>query len=255
MEGIFDSHAHYDAEQFDEDRDVLRGRLPSLGVVGVVNAASNLAYSRTSIALAERYPYVYAAVGIHPEEAGALTDEDLRELRRLYAHPKVVAIGEIGLDYHYEDACPRAVQQDRFRRQTALAAQLGAPVIVHDREAHEDVLEILREYRPAGVIHCFSGSVETMREAVKLGLYIGLGGAVTFKNARRPVEVAAAVPLDRLLVETDAPYMAPVPHRGKRCDSSLIAYTAQTIAQARGIDAEEVLRATAENARRLFGIR
>lgn len=209
MEGIFDSHAHYDAEQFDEDRDVLLGRLPSLGVVGVVNAASNLAYSRTSIALAERYPYVYAAVGIHPEEAGALTDEDLRELRRLYAHPKVVAIGEIGLDYHYEDACPRAVQQDRFRRQTALAAQLGAPVIVHDREAHEDVLEILREYRPAGVIHCFSGSVETMREAVKLGLYIGLGGAVTFKNARRPVEVAAAVPLDRLLVETDAPYMAP----------------------------------------------
>lgn len=254
MNGIFDSHAHYDAEQFDEDRDELLGRLPSLGVAGVVNAASSLASARASIALAERYPYLYAAVGIHPEEAGTLTDGDLDELRRLYAHPKVVAIGEIGLDYHYEDACPRVVQQDRFRRQTALAAQLGAPVIVHDREAHEDVLQVLREYRPAGVIHCFSGSVETMREAVKLGLYIGLGGAVTFKNARKPVEAAAAVPLDRLLVETDAPYMAPVPHRGKRCDSSLIVHTAQRIAQARGIDAEEVLRATAENARRLFGI-
>ena len=251
---IFDSHAHYDASAFDGDRDELLASLPERGVCGIINAASDLPSSRTGIELAQRYPFIWAAVGLHPEEAAHAPLGQLEEFRRLYAHPRVVAIGEIGLDYHYEDACPRAVQQDWFRWQLELAVQLHAPVIVHDREAHQDVLSALQTYRPAGVVHCFSGSVEMVREVVGLGMYIGLGGAVTFKNARRPVEVAAAVPLDRLLLETDAPYMAPVPFRGKRCDSSLIAHTAARIAEIRGMAAADLLAAAEQNARRLFSL-
>ncbi len=251
---IFDSHAHYDASAFQDDRHELLASLPGKNVSGILNAASDLASSRTGIALAEKYPYIWAAVGLHPEEAADAPASQLEEFRQLYAHERVVAIGEIGLDYHYEDTCPRAVQQEWFHRQLALAVGLGAPVIVHDREAHEDILTALRTYRPAGVVHCFSGSVEMMREVVGLGMYIGLGGAVTFKNARRPVEVAAAVPLDRLLLETDAPYMSPVPFRGKRCDSSLIAYTAARIAEIRGMAVSDLLVATEQNARRLFGL-
>ena len=254
MPGIFDSHAHYDDTAFDGDREALLASLPSRGVDGVVNAASDIPSARAGIRLAERYPYIWAAVGIHPQEADRAVDGDLEECRRLAAHPRVVAIGEIGLDYHYEDACPREKQRDWFRRQLELAVELDLPVVVHDREAHEDTLRLLREVRPRGVIHCFSGSVEMMREAVALGLYIGLGGAVTFKNARRPAEVAAAVPEDRLLLETDAPYMTPVPFRGKRCDSSHIAYTAARIAELRGCPVESLLAATQANARRLFGL-
>lgn len=254
MPGIFDSHAHYDDTAFDGDRETLLASLPSRGVDGVVNAASAIPSARTSLQLAERYPFVWAAVGIHPQEADQAADGDLEECRRLAAHPRAVAIGEIGLDYHYEDACPREKQRDWFRRQLELAVELDLPVVVHDREAHEDTLRLLREVRPRGVIHCFSGSVEMMREAVALGLYIGLGGAVTFKNARRPAEVAAAVPEDRLLLETDAPYMTPVPFRGKRCDSSHIAYTAARIAELRGCPVESLLAATQANARRLFGL-
>jgi len=249
---IFDTHAHYDDRAFDDDREALLTALPEKGVCGVVNAASDLTSCRTGLTLAEAYPYVYAAVGIHPEAALGLPEDYTEQLAAFYAHPKAVAIGEIGLDYHYEDACPRNIQQQVFRRQVALAKELDAPVIVHDREAHEDTLAILREYRPAGVLHCFSGSVEMMREVVALGMYVGLGGAVTFKNARKPVEVATAVPLDRLVLETDAPYMAPVPLRGHRCDSSLIAHTAARIAEVRGITVETLLDATVENARRLY---
>ena len=249
---IFDTHAHYDDAAFDGDRDALLTALPNQGVCGIVNAASDLHSCRTGLALAECYPYIFAAVGIHPEMAAHVPDDAIAQLRALYAHEKAVAIGEIGLDYHYEDACPRDIQQRVFAQQVELAVELDAPVIVHDREAHEDTLAILRRYRPAGVLHCFSGSVEMMREVVSLGMYIGLGGAVTFKNARKPVEVAAAVPLERLVLETDAPYMAPVPCRGKRCDSTLIAHTAARIAEIRRMDTDTLLKATAENARRLY---
>lgn len=254
MPAIFDSHAHYDASAFDGDREALLASLPARNVAGIVNAASDLASSRSGVELAGRYPYIWAAVGIHPEEAGHASEADWEECRRLAAHPRVVAVGETGLDYHYEDACPRDVQRDWFRRHLELAAAMALPVIVHDRDAHEDVLRLLQEYRPQGVVHCFSGSVEMMREITALGMYIGLGGAVTFKNARRPVEAAAAVPADRLLLETDAPYMAPVPLRGKRCDSSYILHTAERIAEIRGIPVEELLSATETNARRLFRI-
>ena len=255
MSYIFDSHAHYDDSAFDPDRHSLLAALPERGVAGVINCASDLDSARRSLALAEGYPHVWAAVGIHPEEAAAVPADAMDILRDMAAHPRAVAIGEIGLDYHWEDACPREIQQQWFRRQVELAVELHLPVVVHDREAHADTLDILRRYRPAGVVHCFTGSVEMMREVTALGMYIGLGGAVTFKNARKPVEVAAAVPGDRLLLETDAPYMAPVPCRGKRCDSTLIAHTAARIAEIRGISVDSLLEQTAANAERLFGIR
>lgn len=253
MSLIFDSHAHYDDPAFDEDRDRLLRAFPSCGVSAVINAASDLASSHAGIRLAETYPAVWAAVGIHPQEAGRAALEDEQELRGLTVHPRVVAIGEIGLDYHYAEPS-RQTQLNWFRRQLQLAAECRLPVIIHDRDAHEDTLRLLREFRPAGVIHCFSGSVEMAREVTELGMYIGLGGAVTFKNARKPVEVAAAVPLDRLVLETDAPYMAPVPYRGKRCDSRLIAATSARIAAIRGMEQETLLDAARANACRLFRI-
>ncbi len=252
--GIFDSHAHYDASAFDGDREAVLTGLPSRGVIGVINAASDLASAAMSLAMAAQHPYMAAAVGVHPEAAGELPADWLEQLRALAAAPKVCAIGEIGLDYHWEDACPRERQIAVFRAQLALAKELDLPVIVHDRDAHADVLAALQEFRPRGVVHCFSGSVEMMREVVALGMYIGLGGATTFKNAKRPMAVAAAVPADRLLLETDAPYMAPEPCRGKRCDSSLIAHTARHIAALRGEDAQALLRQTAENTRQCFDL-
>ncbi len=252
MAQIFDSHAHYDASAFDGDRDELLVALPTRGVGAVINAATDPESAVVSLRMAQRYAHVYAAVGIHPEAVGQATDDWLAAIARLAREPKAVAIGEIGLDYHYADAAPREEQRAWFRRQLALAAEMNLPVIVHDRDAHEDILALLKEYRPRGVVHCFSGSVEMMREVVDLGMYIGLGGATTFKNAKRPVAVAAAVPLERLLLETDAPYMAPEPCRGKRCDSSLIAHTAEKIAAIRGLTADDLLTATYQNAQRLF---
>ena len=203
--------------------------------------------------MAEKYDNVYAAVGIYPEH----TDEkgvDLEKLRALCSHKKTVAIGEIGLEYHYEGVS-HDIQKREFERQMLLANELDLPVIVHNREAHNDTLEILKRTKPKGVIHCFSGSVEVEKEILKLGMYIGLGGAVTFKNARVPAEAASFVPLDRLVLETDAPYMSPVPQRGNRCDSVMIKYTAEKIAEIKGISVEELLDATEQNARRLFGIK
>ncbi len=254
MAMIFDSHAHYDDPAFDEDRDALLAALPTGGVCGVINAASDIPSAHRSLALADRYSYMYAAVGIHPEAANTYTAEAIPLLESLAAHPRAVAIGEIGLDYHWEDNPPREVQRACFEAQLALACRLSLPVIVHDRDAHEDTLALLQKYRPQGVLHCFSGSVEMMREVVKLGMYIGLGGAVTFKNAKKPLGVATAVPADRLLLETDAPYMAPVPCRGQRCDSRMIAHTAALIAAARNIETETLLKQTEENARQLFGL-
>lgn len=251
---IFDSHAHYDDEAFDQDRGEILRNLPAQGICRIVNVGADLQGCRDAVALAAAYPYIYAGVGIHPECVNDTPDEALNEVETLLDAPKVVAVGEIGLDYHFEDNAPREVQLEWFAKQLALANRRGFPVIVHDRDAHGDTMELLCKYRPKGVVHCFSGSVEMMREVVRLGMYIGLGGAVTFKNARVPVEVAAAVPLDHLLLETDAPYMAPVPYRGKRCDSSMIAKTAERIAEIRQMPVEELLKATQQNASRLFGI-
>ncbi len=251
---IFDTHAHYDDERFSEDRDELLSSLFKQSVSHIINCGCDLKSSLTTIALAEKYPQLYAAIGVHAHEASECTPEDLAEIKKLYSHSKVVAVGEIGLDYYY-DFSPRDRQIEVFTEQVKLANDLDLPVIIHDREAHEDTLNILRDLRPKGVVHCFSGSREMAEEIVKLGLYIGLGGAVTFKNARRPIEVAEYLPLDRLLLETDAPYMTPVPFRGKRCDSAHIMYTAEKIAEVKGMTVQKLIDVCNENSRRLFGIR
>ena len=251
----FDTHAHYDDEMFDGDREWLLDRaLPESGVALVLNPGCERRSSLFAVELSEKYDYVYAAAGWHPSDAESFDESSETLIRELCGKKKVRAIGEIGLDYHYEKES-RLQQLALFEAQLAFAKERELPVIVHDREAHEDTLRLLQKYRPRGVVHCFSGSAETAREVLKLGMYIGLGGAVTFKNAVKPVEVAKMVPADRLLVETDAPYMAPVPCRGKRCDSRMIAYTAERLAEIRGVDAQDLLHETARNARALFGLR
>ncbi len=251
---FFDSHAHYNAEAFSEDRDALLASLSENGISAVVNIGDNLAASRDCIRMAEKYPFVYAAVGVHPESAGEVSSEALRTLEEMAAHEKAVAIGEIGLDYYYDDV-PRDVQRTAFRQQLLLAKRLGMPVVIHDREAHGDCLQILKEEGiTKGVMHCFSGSVEFMREVVRLGMHVALGGVVTYKNARHTVDVAREVPLDRLLLETDCPYLSPAPNRGKRNSSLNLKYTAEKIAEIRGIDVGTLAALTTENAKRLFGI-
>lgn len=251
---IFDSHAHYDDEAFDADRDSLLASLPEKGVCHVVNCGADLASSRAAIALAERYAYFSAAAGIHPEEAKSAPDGWEAELEALLSDSHIVAVGEIGLDYHFEENAPREVQKELFERQILLAKKHELPVIIHDRDAHGDTMELLRRHRPAGVIHCFSGSAEMAAEAVRLGMYIGIGGSVTFKNARVPVEVVKSLPQDRLLLETDCPYLAPVPFRGKRNDSSLIAYVAEKIAEIRGESPQDVINYAKNNAETLFRV-
>lgn len=253
MNNIFDSHAHYDSEAFDADRKELLGTLKNQGVVGVVNCGSDMASSLKSLELADEFDFIYAACGVHPHESETCKQGYLPVLKKLCLEDKCVAVGEIGLDYHY-DFSPREIQKQVFEQQLVLAKELDLPVIVHDREAHEDTFELLKRYKPKGVVHCFSGSSEMAKEIVKLGMYIGLGGAVTFKNARKPREVAAVVPSDRLLIETDCPYMTPVPHRGKRCDSTYIPFTAEVIAEVRGTTAQEILDLTRVNANSLFGL-
>lgn len=253
MKNIFDSHAHYNDEQFDIDRDSLLASLPEAGIVGIINCGTDVASSLASLEMAEKYPFVYAACGYHPESALEFTDDRLAEIEKMLSHEKCVAVGEIGLEYHY-DFVPKDVQKDVFEKHLQLAVKYDMPVIVHDREAHADTMELLMKYKPKGVLHCYSGSAEMAKEVLKLGMYIGLGGAVTFKNAVKPVEVAEMIPLDRLLLETDCPYMAPVPMRGKRNNSAYIEYVAEKIAGVRGISAEEILRITAENTKRLFKI-
>lgn len=250
---IFDSHAHYDSEAFDADRKELLNALPERGVCGIINCASDMASSLTSLELADEFDFVYAACGVHPHEAEGCKDGYISVLKKLCGEKKCVAVGEIGLDYHY-DFSPRDIQKNVFEQQLILAKELDLPVIIHDREAHEDTMNLLKKYAPKGVVHCFSGSAEMAKEVVKLGMYIGLGGAVTFKNARKPREVAEVVPSDKLLIETDCPYMTPVPFRGQRCDSSFIPYTAEVLAQARGVTAEEILELTRKNANTLFGL-
>ena len=229
--------------------------LPGQGVGLVVNPGCDLDSSRRAIGIAERYPFVYAAVGVHPEDCAGWQDTDVDELRSLAAHPKVVAVGEIGLDYYWKENPPREFQQRVFRAQLALARELDLPVIVHDREAHGDCLSIIREFpQVRGVFHCFSGSAEMAKELVGLGWMISFTGALTYKNARKAVEAAQAVPLDRLMIETDSPYMAPVPHRGKRNHSGYVGLICERLAQIKGITPEECSRATLENGRKFFHI-
>ncbi|MCR4563102.1 MAG: TatD family hydrolase, partial [Clostridiales bacterium] len=245
---------HYDDEQFDTDREALLSSFAEGGICGCVTCGTNTKNALSAVALSEKYPFMYAAVGLHPLDIEDEESENYIEFfRSLSSHKKVVAIGEIGLDYHY-DTAPKEQQIEVLEKQIILAKELDLPVIVHDRESHEDVLNILKKHKPRGVVHCFSGSVEMMREVVKLGMYIGLGGAVTFKNAKKPVEVAKETPSDRLLIETDAPYMTPVPFRGKRNGSSLIPFTAEKIAEVRNTTAQEILDLTSENAKKLFNL-
>ena len=252
LHNIFDAHAHYDDRWFDEDRSALLSSMPDNGVSYIVNASVDLATAKAAIAFAEQYPFMYACAGFHPENLEGMPDDYLDQIAELLSHPKVVALGEIGLDYHWD--IPRDLQKRVFEEQLILARELDVPVVIHDREAHGDVIELVRKYRPKGLMHCFSGSVEMLKEVIKLGMSISLGGTVTFKNARVPVEVAAAVPIDRLLLETDAPYLSPVPFRGKRNDSAKIAYTAERIADIRQTDAQKLIDVTTENAKRLYGI-
>lgn len=250
--GIFDSHAHYDDERFNEDREELLARLQAEGLAGVVSIGASLSTSRAAVELAQRYSFVYAAVGVHPIDADNLPDDYIEQLRELAAQPKVCAIGEIGLDYHYNSE-NKARQREVFVRQLELAQQLSLPVVIHDRDAHRDTLEILREYKPKGVVHCFSGSEEMAQEVIRLGMYVGFTGVVTFKNARRALEAAQSIPLDRLLIETDCPYLAPEPHRGHRCDSSMLDRVVDKLAPLHGVTPEQFVEKTARNAAALFG--
>lgn len=255
MSLIFDTHAHYDDEAFDADRETLLASMPEHGVGLILDPGCDLGSSRRAVELARTYPHVYAAVGWHPENCAPYTEDSLDALRAWAREPKVVAIGEIGLDYYWEQNPPRELQQRVLRDQLALAQELDLPVIVHDREAHADSLAIVQEF-PAvrGVFHCFSGSVEMARELLKRGWYLGFDGPVTYKSNKKAAEVLAVTPLERILVETDSPYMAPEPCRGKRNDSSLLVYVLEKIAALKGISAEEMTRITQENGCRLFGI-
>ena len=252
---LFDTHAHYDSRQFDCDRDAVLSVLPEQGVALVVNPGCDLLSSCKAVELAQRYPFVYAAVGVHPEDCADWEDGCLLELRALAANRKVRAIGEIGLDYYWKENPPRELQQRAFRAQLALAAELDLPVIVHDREAHGDCLAIVREFPGVtGVFHCYSGSAEMARELLELGWMLSFTGAITYPNAKKAAQVIQAVPLERIMLETDSPYMAPVPFRGKRCDSSLVRYTCQRLAELKGVSPEECARTTYENGRRFFRI-
>ena len=252
---IFDTHAHSDADQFASDREAVLTALPAAGVGLVVDPGCDVASSREAVALAERFDHVYAAVGIHPEACDGCTDADFDVIRELCRREKVVAVGEIGLDYYWKENPPRDFQEQVFRRQIELALELDLPVIIHDREAHGDSLRIVLDYPGLrGVFHCFSGSPEMAQELLKRGWYLGFDGPITYKNAKRAPEVAAVTPLERIVVETDAPYMAPVPMRGKRNDSHYLPYVIEKLAEWKGVTAEEMTRVTWENGRRLFRI-
>ena len=244
---IFDTHSHYADSAFDGDRDELLAALPDKGVRFAALAGSSMQDSAENVALAQKYGYIYAAVGVHPESVDETPSDYREKLTELVkSSEKVRAIGEIGLDYHYENY-DRDKQILFFRQQLELARELSLPVIVHSRNASEDTLDILKEYRPAGVVHCFSGSAEVAREVIKLGMYIGFTGVLTFKNAKKALRALEAVPLDRLLLQTDCPYMAPEPLRGRRCDSSMICYTAEKAAQIKGVSTQELLDITCRN--------
>ena len=252
---LFDTHAHMDDRAFDADRETLLGDLPNRQIGLLMNPGCSLESSYNAVKLANRYDYIYAAVGSHPDAADEVNAQVLERYRELCRqNRKVKAIGEIGLDYHYEDI-PRELQKQAFRAQMALAAELKLPVIVHEREAHEDGMAIVREFPTVkGVFHCYSGSAEMARQLVTLGWYIGFTGVLTFKNARKAVEVASTIPLERIVLETDCPYMAPEPFRGKRNDPGKLFRMAEKLAEIRGLSVEEIHRVTVENGKRLYRI-
>ena len=253
---LFDTHAHYDADAFDADRMEVLSSMPGQGVELILNPGCDLKSSQTAVELAERFPFVYAAVGVHPEECADWNAEhDIPVLEALAQDPKVRAIGDIGLDYRWPENPPRELQQQVFHAQLDLAEKLNLPVIVHDRDAHHDCLEIVRAHpNVTGVYHCYSGGVEDAKTLMKLGWMISFTGSITFKNARRALEVIDLLPLDRMMIETDSPYMSPEPFRGRRNDSGRVHLVAEAIARRKGLDPEEVARITLENGKRFFRI-
>jgi TatD DNase family protein len=251
---IFDTHSHYDDEVFDTDRKELLSGLADKGIGYVVNVGANIKGSKDSLALAETYDFIYASLGVHPSETGELTEADLDWMRENSAHEKVVAIGEIGLDYHWPEPSS-AIQKKWFIRQIELAKTVSLPIIVHSRDAAADTMEIIKAekaYECGGVIHCFSYSPEMAKEYVEMGFYIGIGGVVTFKNAKKCVRTVEQIPIEHIILETDCPYMAPEPNRGTRNDSSNLTYVAKKIAELKGITEEEVIRITTENAEKMY---
>ena len=253
---LFDTHAHYDADAFDADRLEVLASMPGQGVELILNPGCDLKSSQTAVGLAERFPFVHAAVGVHPEECADWDAEhDIPTLEALAQNPKVRAIGEIGLDYHWPDNPPRELQQQVFHAQLELAEKLDLPVIVHDRDAHHDCLDIVRAHpKVTGVYHCYSGGVEDAKILMKLGWMISFTGSITFKNARRALEVIDLLPMDRIMIETDSPYLSPEPFRGRRNNSGRVHLVAEAIARRKGLDPEEVARITLENGRRFFRI-
>lgn len=251
---IFDTHAHYDDEQFNEDRVELLNSMEEQGVGTIINVSATYNSCRKVIALAKEYPFVYAAVGIHPDEVGSLNEETFAQMKELFKEEKVVAVGEIGLDYYW-DTSTKVTQESMLRAQLELALELDLPVIIHDREAHGDSLRIVCDYPGLrGVFHCFSGSVEMARELLRRGWYLGFDGPITYKNAVKALDVIAACPADRMLLETDSPYLAPVPNRGKRNDSRNLPYIAARIAEIKGMTTDQVAEVTLKNGKQLFGI-
>lgn len=248
---IFDTHAHYLAEDFGGDLIPLLERIPEMGVERIMAVGCSLESSREELELARRFPYIISAAGIHPENCAGLPEDWLSQLEEMLNQPEVRALGEIGLDYHY-DGFDKVLQAEVFEWQLILAQRLDMPVIIHSRDACGDTMTMLRKYRPKGVLHCFSGSAETAKEVVKLGMYVGFTGVLTFKNSKRAWAACEAVPTDRLLLETDCPYMAPMPHRGEKCNSGMIKYTAAKMAEIKGVTAEEMIEICRQNGERLF---
>lgn len=252
---IFDTHAHYDDEAFDEDREALLNSMKEGGVGRIVNIGANMETSQRTVELTGQYDFMYGAVGVHPSDTGDMTQNDIETLREWSREPKILAIGEIGLDYHYPEPA-REIQKNWFIRQLMLAQEENLPVVIHSRDAAADTLEILKEYGRGlgGVIHCFSYTKEMAAEYVKLGYYIGIGGVVTFKNARKLAEAVEVIPLERLVLETDCPYLSPEPHRGTRNSSLNLTYVAQTLAQLKGVSYDEIIRQTEQNAQAMYRI-
>lgn len=252
---FFDTHAHYDDKKYDADRDELLAGMNSAGVSLIVNAGTSVEESRLGLEIADKFSFVYASVGVHPHSAKEMDENSIGELRQLLRHPKAVAVGEIGLDYHY-DFSPRDVQRVRFREQMELAREVKKPIIIHEREAFTDVMAVLADFpEMPGVFHCFSGDWAAAERLLDLGWMLSFTGALTFKNGVDSLAVAARVPIDRLMIETDAPYLSPVPIRGKRNDSRNLIYLAEKLAEARGITVEELAAKTMENGKRFFGIK
>jgi TatD DNase family protein len=253
---LFDTHVHLNAEQYQDDLQEVIDRALSAGVTYMVVVGFDRPTIKRAIELAEGYDFIYASVGWHPVDAIDMTEDDLQWIESLAGHPKVVALGEMGLDYYW-DKSPKDIQKEVFRKQIQLARKVKLPIIIHNREATADIIEILKEEKAeevGGIMHCFSGSPETAQQCIKMNFYISLGGPVTFKNAKQPKKVAEVVPLDRLLIETDAPYLTPHPFRGKRNEPGYVKLVAQQIAEIKGKNLEEISRATTENAKKLFGI-